>query len=83
LANFKKEAHNSKAFECVDEDDCYITMKYGENSYRVKKELFKSTISPKFHFGQKVILVDSPDQDATVTGIKSHYDKQEHCLRKL
>jgi len=56
--SFKKEAHNCKMFECVKEDNQYITLKYGEKFFRVKPDLFKEVAAPKFVFGQKVILED-------------------------
>ena len=78
LTGFLKETHNCKVYECTGYDEFYITIKYGDNCYRVKREFFKSTKAPKFQFGQKVALMDRSDQDAAITGIMWHYEKEEH-----
>ena len=78
IDNFKKEAHNCKVFECVEDCSQFITLKYGENQYRVKSELFKEVPTPEFTFGQKVRLKDDLGQDAVITDIMWHYKQKEH-----
>jgi len=74
---FIKEANNCKMFECVKENSVFITLKYNERVYRVKKDLFNEVAAPRFAFGQKVKLVDESNQEVLITDIMWHYDKNE------
>ncbi len=76
LEAFKQEVSNSKIFECVKEGD-YITLRYHDNYYRVKKKLFKPVPSPKYVFGEKVKIKEN-GQEAVITDIMWHYDKKKH-----
>lgn len=59
LEDFKREAHNSKVFECIEERDGYITLKYNDNCYRVMNKLFKPVPSPKYNFGENVKIKEN------------------------
>ena len=39
--NFKALIPNGKVFECVKDDGQYITLKYADMNYRVKRDIFK------------------------------------------
>jgi len=77
MEDFKKEANNCKVFVCIDERGQFITLKYGENQYRVKKDLFNEVSNPEFAFGQTVRLKGTPGQDVIITDIMWHYSKKE------
>ncbi|WP_140402139.1 hypothetical protein [Flavonifractor sp. An306] len=76
LENFKKEAHNCKVFECIEEGE-YLTLRYGNKHYRVKNKLFAPVPSPKFNFGEKVIL-KGKNIEAIITDIMWHINNREH-----
>ena len=78
LDNFKKEAHNCKVFECVNEDAQFITLKYGDNIYKVKNDLFRNVPVPMFRIGQKVQFVEKSDSEVMISDIMWHYDRKEH-----
>jgi len=78
LENFMKEANNTKVFKCVDEGINYITLKYQDKLYRVKRDLYKGIPKPKFQFGQKVKIIDKKSDNITITDIMWHYEKKEH-----
>ena len=77
LESFKNEAHNCKIFQCVKEDEQYITLKYRENFYRVKNDLFKEVTKPEFDFGEIITLSNNQKHEAVITDIMWHYDKKE------
>jgi hypothetical protein len=84
MDNFKKETNNCKVFECVEECSQFITLKYGENQYRVKNDLFNEVPTPGFTFGQTVRLTETPGQDAIITDIMWHYvNKEPYFLVKV
>lgn len=76
LEIFKSEANNCKVFECIEEG-VYLTLRYSNKYYRVKAKLFKPVPSPKFDFGQKVII-NGKDEEAIITDIMWHLSNQEH-----
>ena len=79
LESFSKETFSYKVYECTDVTDEYITIKYGEKSYRVAKDLFGAVPNPKYHIGQKVkayrknVLVDG-----IISDIMWHFDRNKH-----
>ena len=76
LEAFRKETNSSKVFECMEEGD-YITLRYNGNRYRVKDKLFKPVPTPKYTFGE-IVRVKKSEEEAVITDIMWHYDKQEH-----
>lgn len=74
LESFKKEANNCKVFECIEESD-YLTLNYNDKHYRVKDKLFKPIPSPKYTFGQHIII---NGEDARITDIMWHSSNKEH-----
>lgn len=74
--SFKKEVHNCKVFECIEEDE-YLTLRYADKCYRVKNKLFTPVLSPKFNFGEKVIL-KYKNIEAIITDIMWHMNNNEH-----
>lgn len=76
LEAFKSEASNCKVFECIKKND-YLTLRYNDRCYRVKDKLFRPVPTPKFHFGEKVII-NGKDKQAIITDIMWHTDKHEH-----
>jgi len=78
LERFKKESNNCKVFERVDVNDNYMTLKYGDNIYRVKDNLFREVKPPKFFIGQKVGLLNKEDQNGIITDMFWHYNNEEY-----
>lgn len=76
LEDFRKQASNCKVYQCVDVSE-YLTLKYQSRCYRVKAELFRTIPTPRFEFGQSVIIKKS-GQKAVVSDIMWHYDRQQH-----
>jgi hypothetical protein len=64
-------------FECVEKNSDYITIRHGNNYFRVRKDLFKAISSPNFYIGQGV-LVNNKGMKATISDIMWHYDDREH-----
>ena len=77
LGKIKEEQSNTKVYECIDEDDQYITIRYGDKTFRVKDVSFKQVPAPKFDFGEEVKLV-SKDEVGIILDILWHFDKEEH-----
>ena len=73
---FREVASNCKVFACVGEEE-YITLKYNNRCYRVRKQLFKPILAPKYTFGQRVSIRKN-GEEVTVTDIMWHYDRQKH-----
>ena len=77
LERFKSEAHNCKIFEFVEDHAEYITIQYGNNQYRVVKDLFKPVPVPKYRIGQRV-KAKSTNEDAVVSDVMWHHDMKSH-----
>ena len=76
LDAFREVASNCKVFACVGEEE-YITLKYNNRCYRVRKQLFKPILAPKYTFGQRVSIRKN-GEEVTVIDIMWHYDRQKH-----
>ena len=76
LAAFQREVNNCKVYECVEAGE-YMTLRYGENCYRVMDQLFHPVPAPKFSFGQKVKILKS-GEEVVITDIMWHFDRQQH-----
>ena len=74
---FRKIANNCRVFECTNVDEQYITLKYSDNYYRVKKDRFTEIPPPKFGFGQRVLVNDNSNQEAVISDIMWHYNNKE------
>lgn len=79
LKLFKATASNVKVFECVEEDALWLTLRYGNNSFRVKRKLFKTLLPPRFIFNQKVEVKNKAhEEDAVISDVMWHFDKKEY-----
>ncbi|WP_346352912.1 DUF6960 family protein [Azotosporobacter soli] len=72
LEKFKRLSPYGKIFECIDEDNEYITLKYGEEVYQVKAELYKQVNAPIFTFGNKVRLTEKLETIGVIIDINWH-----------
>jgi len=77
LERFMKFQAKSILFYCIDEDDQYITIKYKDETFRVKPELYKQVPTPKFKYGDKVKMIENPEIEAIIDNILWHYDRNE------
>lgn len=76
LENFKHVVNSSKVYEVMEQSE-YITLRYDNDCYRVRKKLLKFVPAPKYSFGE-VVKIKKNFEDAVITDIMWHYDKQEH-----
>lgn len=60
-----------KVFERESEGE-FLTLRYGERRYRVKRELFQPVSAPMYQFGQQVIIIETGDE-ARVDEIHWHF----------
>ena len=78
LDNFKRESNNCKVFECLGEEHPFIIIKYGDKSFRVKNDVFRSVPAPKYHIGDRVELLQNSVSNLVISDIMWHYEKKEH-----
>lgn len=72
LDKFRSISPYGKVFECIDEDSEYITLRYGEEEYRVKPKLYKQVSAPLFTIGSKVKLTKKPEVAGVIVDINWH-----------
>ena len=76
LEAFKQVTNSSKVYEVMAESE-YITLRYRNNCYRVRKKLLRFVPTPKYGF-EEIVKTKKNLEDAVITDIMWHYDKQEH-----
>ena len=73
-----REFHsNGKVFQCIDENIDYITLKYGNDTFRVKPELYSMINEKLLPIGSIVKLKKYPDMNAIIIDNRWHGDKEE------
>jgi hypothetical protein len=77
LKRFIKYQAKSILFNCIDEDDEFLTLQYKNEVFKVKPDLYKQVDTPKFRYGDRVKLVDKPDVQAIIDDITWHSDRNE------
>ena len=68
---------NGKVFQCIDENLDYITLKFGNDIFRVKPELYKVINKKVLPIGSVVKLKKYPDMDAIIIDNRWHGEKKE------
>ena len=69
---------NGKLFEVTDNDGEYLTLRYGNHTYRVNPSLFKLVATPPFTFGDVVrIRKGGSVISATICDILWHFQRSE------
>ncbi len=71
-----KESSNCKVFECIEETEEYITIRYNQNCYRVKKKWLKLVPTPRFTFGQ-FVKIKKYNEIVTIIDIIWHFKRKE------
>ena len=69
--------HQNCLLYCIDEDPDYITVKHKEELFRVKPELYKRVIIPRYSYGEHLKLKKYPDAICVVDDLRWHYDRAE------
>lgn len=72
LKKFRSLSPYGKVFECIDEDSAYVTLRYGEEVYRVKTKLYKQVSAPIFTIGSAVRLTKKPEVVGVIIDINWH-----------
>lgn len=72
LDKFRSLSPYGKVFECIDEDSEYITLKYGDEEYRVKPILYKQVAAPIFTIGSQITLTKKPEFVGVIIDINWH-----------
>ncbi|RCX18762.1 hypothetical protein DFR58_10431 [Anaerobacterium chartisolvens] len=72
IESFKKLSPYGKVFRCIDEVDGYLVLKYGNETFRVKSDLYKIVDAPFFEIGCNVKLVKDNTQVGTIEEIQWH-----------
>ena len=78
LGAFERLMPNSKVFVCEGDEGEYLVLRYGQERYRAKPELFKVVSPPPKAFGEMVwVTKDGQPSEATVSDIIWHFQRQE------
>lgn len=77
IEKFKELSPNGKVFRCIDQNKDYLFLKYGEDIYRVKADLYKQVEKPLFQIGDKVKLIKDSFQEAIILEVNWHYKNNE------
>jgi len=77
LEKFEKLSPYGKVFQCVNEDDQYLMLKYKDETFSVKPDLYKQVSAPKINFNDKVRLVEKPNAEVVINEIFWHSDRNE------
>ena len=72
-ARFRLLLPYGRVFQCIGQEQGFITIRYGEEAFRVKPNLFKNVASPAFSFGEKVRLAKRPEVVGVVRDILWHH----------
>lgn len=82
LESFKKLLPYGKVFNCIDEVDGYLTLRYGKDTFRVKPDLYKAVNKPSFEIGCNVKLAKDNTQEGTIIEINWHHknDSPIYCI---
>jgi len=75
LEKFKPISGPFAVFECIGTCGEYIIIKSGDNTFRVKPEIFRELTEPKYKIGDTVKI---KDMYATILFIEWHNEKTEH-----
>ena len=67
---------NGRVFNCIDEDESFLVLRYGEVVFRVKPALFKAVPAPKWQIGETVEVVDR-GRMGQVAEIRWHFQRAE------
>ena len=63
----------------VGEEGEYIRINYGEDTFRVKPELFSEITKPKFSVGEKVVVISQGERkQAIILDNDWHFNQKEH-----
>ena len=78
LGAFERLMPNSKVFICEGSEGDYLVLRYGQERYRTKPELFKVVPRPPRVFGETVwVTRDGRATEATVSDIIWHFQRRE------
>lgn len=66
-----------KVFYCLAADEQYITLQYGDNTYRVSPRLFQPVPAPPFSFGETV-QIKKTGTPAIIRDIHWHHKEATH-----
>jgi hypothetical protein len=69
---------NGKIFKCIDDNNGYLFLMYGEEIFRVKPDLYKPVRKPLFQIGDRVKLKNDSSQEAIIIEVNWHYKNNEH-----
>ena len=75
IEKFKLISGPFVVFECIRIDSKYITIKCGDNTYRVKPEIFRELREPKYKIRDTVKI---KGMYAVILFNEWHYEKKEH-----
>jgi hypothetical protein len=77
LERFSKYQGTCYLFQCIDVETLYITLKLKNETFKVTPEFYKPLPSPKYVSGDKVKLMNKPDDIAVIQYHMWHYDRNE------
>jgi hypothetical protein len=80
---FKNSPTNS-LYECIGIDGDYLIIKNRNHQYRVMKEAIKQIMpTPKFKWGDKVVLISKPGLEAIVDDLFWHHKGEKYYFNLL
>jgi hypothetical protein len=83
LARFLKRHSNGLVFECSEDLEGYVLLRYADDTYRVKPDLMQSIAAPQYSFGQKLVVIRN-DRIGDVCDIHWHFKhRQPHYYLKV
>ena len=62
-----------RVFQAMGQEEAYLVLRYGEESYRVRPQLFRPVPALAFAVGARVRLKKRPERAATVRDIIWHF----------
>lgn len=79
LIRFQQISPRGKVFYCADETDGYLKLKYGNDVFSVKPNLFEEVTDPGHHVGESVVVNvgSSKGKRAIILSMDWHYQKKE------
>jgi|SRR5260370_28531122 len=79
LDSFRRLISNVKVFQCTACEGDYVTLRYGEEQFRVKPTLFKPVPKPSFGFGKDVSFRKGSSLAAgKISDILWHFKERKH-----
>jgi hypothetical protein len=78
LSSFSAIRPSGKVFEFVGDDQGYIVLKYGNENFRVKPDLYKPVTGVDFYIGDSVCVTSKvPEKYGVIVAVEWHFKGQK------